>query len=78
MVTDRHGVTGRDIVDLIAGERNPRALVQLARICGPTVLVGHSTGGGEVARYIGRHGTSRVAKALLLSAIPPLMLKDRR
>jgi non-heme chloroperoxidase len=39
------------------------------------VLVGHSTGGGEVTRYIGRHGTSRVAKALLLSAVPPLMLK---
>jgi non-heme chloroperoxidase len=39
------------------------------------VLVGHSTGGGEVARYIGRHGTSRVAKAVLLSAVPPLMLK---
>jgi non-heme chloroperoxidase len=39
------------------------------------VLVGHSTGGGEVARYIGRHGTSRVAKAVLLGAIPPLMLK---
>jgi len=39
------------------------------------VLVGHSTGGGEVTRYLGRHGTSRVAKALLLSAIPPLMLK---
>jgi non-heme chloroperoxidase len=38
-------------------------------------LVGHSTGGGEVTRYIGRHGTSRVAKALLLSAIPPLMVK---
>jgi non-heme chloroperoxidase len=39
------------------------------------ILVGHSTGGGEVTRYIGRHGTSRVAKALLLGAIPPLMLK---
>jgi non-heme chloroperoxidase len=39
------------------------------------VLVGHSTGGGEVTRYIGRHGTSRVAKAVLLGAIPPLMLK---
>jgi non-heme chloroperoxidase len=38
-------------------------------------LVGHSTGGGEVARYIGRHGTARVAKAVLISAIPPLMLK---
>jgi non-heme chloroperoxidase len=39
------------------------------------ILVGHSTGGGEVTRYIGRHGTFRVAKALLLGAIPPLMLK---
>lgn len=39
------------------------------------VHVGHSTGGGEVARYIGRHGTSRVAKAVLISAVPPLMLK---
>ncbi len=38
-------------------------------------LVGHSTGGGEVTRYIGRHGTSRVAKVVLVSAIPPLMLK---
>jgi non-heme chloroperoxidase len=38
-------------------------------------LVGHSTGGGEVARYIGRHGTRRVAKAVLIAAIPPLMLK---
>jgi non-heme chloroperoxidase len=37
--------------------------------------VGHSTGGGEVARYIGRHGTKRVAGAVLVSAIPPLMLK---
>ena len=39
--------------------------------------VGHSTGGGEVARYISRHGTSRVAKAVLISAIPPLMLPQR-
>jgi non-heme chloroperoxidase len=39
------------------------------------VHVGHSTGGGEVARYIGRHGTNRVAKAVLIGAIPPLMLK---
>jgi non-heme chloroperoxidase len=39
------------------------------------IHVGHSTGGGEVARYIGRHGTKRVAKALLLGAVPPLMLK---
>ena len=39
------------------------------------VLVGFSTGGGEVARYIGRHGTARVAKAVLISAVPPMMLK---
>ena len=38
-------------------------------------LVGHSTGGGEVARYIGRHGTKRVAKAVLIAAVPPIMLK---
>ena len=37
--------------------------------------VGHSAGGGEVARYIGRHGTKRVAKAVLVGAVPPLMLK---
>jgi non-heme chloroperoxidase len=39
-------------------------------------LVGHSTGGGEVARYIGRHGTSRVAKAVLIAAVPPIMVKS--
>ena len=39
------------------------------------IHVGHSTGGGEVARYIGRHGTKRVAMAALVSAVPPLMLK---
>jgi non-heme chloroperoxidase len=38
-------------------------------------LVGHSTGGGEVARYIGRHGTKRVAKAVLIAAVPPFLLK---
>jgi len=38
-------------------------------------MIGHSTGGGEVARYIGRHGTSRVAKAVLVSSVPPQMLK---
>lgn len=38
-------------------------------------LVGHSTGGGEITRYIGRHGTSRVAKAVLVGAVPPLMLR---
>ena len=39
------------------------------------VLVGHSTGGGEVTRYVGRHGTARVAKIALIGAVPPLMLK---
>jgi non-heme chloroperoxidase len=42
------------------------------------VHVGHSTGGGEVARYIGRHGTSRVAKAVLIGAVPPVMLKSEK
>jgi non-heme chloroperoxidase len=41
------------------------------------VLIGHSTGGGEVTRYIGRHGTSRVAKAVLVDAVPPLMLRTQ-
>lgn len=40
------------------------------------VLVGHSTGGGEVTRYIGRHGTGRVAKVVLIGAIPPVMVKS--
>jgi len=40
------------------------------------VFIGHSTGGGEVARYLGRHGTSRVSKAVLMSAVPPVMLKS--
>ena len=39
------------------------------------IHVGHSTSGGEVARYIGRHGTKRVAKAVLISAVPPLLVK---
>lgn len=38
-------------------------------------LVGHSTGGGGVTRYIGRHGTARVVKAVLIAAVPPLLLK---
>lgn len=41
-----------------------------------TILIGHSTGGGEVARYIGRHGTKRVAKAVLVGAVPPIMVKS--
>ncbi len=40
------------------------------------IHIGHSTGGGEVARYIGRHGTKRVAKAVLIGAVPPVMLKS--
>ncbi len=40
------------------------------------IHVGHSTGGGEVARYIGRHGTERVAKAVLIGAVPPIMIKS--
>jgi len=42
------------------------------------IHVGHSTGGGEVARYIGRHGTKRVAKAVLIGAIPPVMVKSKK
>ena len=38
-------------------------------------MIGDSTGGGEVARYIGRHGTKRVARAVLMGAVPPIMLK---
>ncbi len=42
------------------------------------IMVGHSTGGGEVTRYLGRHGSKRVAKAVLISAVPPLMLKTEK
>ena len=42
------------------------------------IHVGHSTGGGEVARYIGRHGTARVSKAVLIGAIPPVMVKSEK
>ncbi|MBL9139913.1 MAG: alpha/beta hydrolase [Verrucomicrobiales bacterium] len=41
------------------------------------ILVGHSTGGGEVARYLGRHGSARVSKAVLMGAVPPIMLKSK-
>src|SRR5438270_3696323 len=50
------------------------ALVEQLDLTG-AVHVGHSTGGGEVARYLGRHGTKRVAKAVLIGAVPPIMLK---
>src|SRR5262245_59477967 len=42
------------------------------------VLVGHSTGGGEITRYVGRHGTKRVAKMVLVGAVPPLMVKTEK
>jgi len=50
------------------------ALVEALDLTGMT-MVGHSTGGGEVARYIGRHGTKRVAGAVLIAAVPPIMVK---
>jgi non-heme chloroperoxidase len=50
------------------------ALVSALNLQG-VIHIGHSTGGGEVARYVGRHGTSRVRKAVLIGAVPPLMLK---
>jgi non-heme chloroperoxidase len=50
------------------------AVIEALDLKGAT-LIGHSTGGGEVARYIGRHGTKRVAKAVLVAAVPPLMLR---
>src|SRR6186713_1483600 len=51
------------------------AALTIALDLGNAVHVGHSTGGGEVARYIGRHGSKRVAKAVLIGPIPPIMLK---
>ena len=51
------------------------ALIQTLDLKAVT-LVGHSTGGGEVARYIGRHGTGRVARAVLIAAVPPVLLKS--
>jgi non-heme chloroperoxidase len=50
------------------------AVIEALDLTGAT-LVGHSTGGGEVARYIGRHGTARVAGAVLIAAVPPIMLQ---
>ncbi|HWT34779.1 MAG TPA: alpha/beta hydrolase, partial [Paraburkholderia sp.] len=53
------------------------ALLDALDIQGAT-LVGHSTGGGEVAHYIGRHGTKRVAGAVLIGAVPPIMIKSEK
>lgn len=63
--------TGNDL-DTYAGDLS--ALMEALDIR-DAIMIGHSTGGGEVARYLGRYGTKRVAKAALVSAIPPLMLK---
>jgi len=63
--------TGNDL-DTYAGDLS--ALMEALDIRN-AVMIGHSTGGGEVARYLGRYGTKRAAKAVLVSAIPPLMLK---
>jgi non-heme chloroperoxidase len=75
---DRRG-HGRSSQPYNGNEMNTYAddLGQLIEKLGLTgvTLVGHSTGGGEVARYLGRHGTARVAKAVLVGAVPPLMLK---
>src|SRR5438309_817515 len=60
--------------DLDTYAEDLEALVAALNLKG-AIHVGHSTGGGEVARYIGRHGTKRVAKVVLIGAIPPLMLK---
>src|SRR6201997_3099430 len=54
-----------------------RDLVELLDLTN-AIHIGHSTGGGEVARYIGRHGTKRVAGAVLISAVPPLMVKTEK
>jgi non-heme chloroperoxidase len=63
--------TGNDL-DTYAGDLS--ALMEALDLRN-VVMIGHSTGGGEVARYLGRYGTKRVSKAALVSAIPPLMLK---
>ena len=63
--------TGNDM----SGYADDLAAVIKALKLKDVTLVGHSTGGGEVARYIGRHGTKRVAKAVLIAAVPPIMLK---
>jgi non-heme chloroperoxidase len=63
--------TGNDL-DTYAGDLS--ALMEALDLR-DAVMIGHSTGGGEVARYLGRYGTKRVTKAVLVSAIPPLMLK---
>src|SRR5262249_54956224 len=73
---DRPG-HGRSSQPWTGNDMNPYAdhLAELTKALDlkDAIHVGHSTGGGEVTRYIGRHGTSRVAKAVLISSVPPLM-----
>ena len=77
---DRRG-HGRSTQSSCGNEMNTYAddLAQLIEMLGLSdiTMVGHSTGGGEVARYIGRHGTSRVVGAVLISAVPPCLVKSR-
>jgi non-heme chloroperoxidase len=78
---DRRG-HGRSSQPWVGNEMNTyaddlAALFEALDIKG-AMMVGHSTGGGEVARYLGRHGTKRVAKAVLIGAVPPLMLKTEK
>src|SRR5215831_2942282 len=67
-----HASSGNDM----DGYADDLAAVIEALDLNDATLVGHSTGGGEVARYIGRHGTGRVVKAALISAVPPIMVKS--
>src|SRR5690348_14225076 len=71
-----HGRSGQpaDGHDMNTYADDLAALVQALNLK-DAIHVGHSTGGGEVAHYVGRHGTSRVAKVVLVGAVPPLMLK---
>ena len=73
-----HPPVSRRIAPKLFGSHGQRPdlseLIETLNLKG-AVLVGFSAGGGEVARYIGRHGTKRVAKAALVAAVPPLMLK---
>jgi non-heme chloroperoxidase len=77
---DRRG-HGRSTQSSAGNEMNTYAddLAQLIEKLGlrDITMVGHSTGGGEVTRYIGRHGTARVARAVLISAVPPGLVKSR-
>jgi non-heme chloroperoxidase len=71
-----HGRSGQSAIgNDMDGYADDLAAVIEALDLRDVTLVGHSTGGGEVARYIGKYGTDRIAKAVLVSAVPPIMLK---